>query len=836
MAAICSMGPPISPARFQTQVFRSAIAFILAVFCWSPIALAEGYHFATLDVPGSTSTAARGINNVGQVVGSFTRAGSTIGFLYSDGIFSHIDVPGAAITMPSGIDSAGRVVGFYLAGGFNSHGFLYAGGVFSPLDVPGASATRALGISDAGQVVGTFTDTSGDHGFLYDGTAFTAIDVPAAVSTAATGINNAGEIVGTYTDTGSRVHGFLYAGGVFSRLDAPGEGQPPGLGINDASQIVGFPGFLYTNGTFAAIDVTGAAQRTEHGGIDNAGAIAGSYLDARGIEHGFIATLPAESVPATASTSAGRSNENPAITATTLTPRSTASPGPCNVTGDTVVSVSDVQRMVNEALGISGPVNDLNADRVVNVADVQIVINAVLQLGCAAGSSGGTGAVAHLSVQSGNGQVACICITSTLQKFQPIFVKATDSSGAPVAGATVTWSVTSGQMTLAGPTSVTDSNGVATQGISLLVLNNFSSSAVPYLVSTVQAASNNTSVVFNETQSLVTSQGSSVIQTNPPQFGGMQLGGITLSAGAGTTLSTPIQTNIGGVGIASNGVPNVSVRILNQQSSPTVTCVTGGNNADPSSVLSDAQGNTACYPIFTGSGSGKFYLLVGGVPGTDIGTALYLQLVGPFSFNSLAGAPAAVQIVSGNNQVAPIGQTLSPLVARLVDGQGNIVPGQTMVWTVVPAGAASLTSASTVTDANGEVTATGSLGLLASAGTSITVALASNTAIAATFQETIPGALTALTKVSGDNQTAVKGANFANPLVVQLVNASGPVANFPVHFTVTGPVNLGGGLAGTDANGQASITIMAGSSSGTATVTATAAALTQTFTLTVTAQ
>ena len=134
--------------------------------------------------------------------------------------------------------------------------------------------------------------------------------------------------------------------------------------------------------------------------------------------------------------------------------------------------------------------------------------------------------VAHLAVQSGNGQAACICITATLQGFQPISVKATDVNGNPVAGATVNWSVTSGEMLLANSgatdTSVTNGSGIATEAIHLTVLNNFTSSAVPYLVSTIQAASNNNSVTFTETQSLVTSQGTSVIEaparslTEPP--------------------------------------------------------------------------------------------------------------------------------------------------------------------------------------------------------------------------------------------------------------------------------------------------------------------------------
>jgi hypothetical protein len=54
----------------------------------------------------------------------------------------------------------------------------------------------------------------------------------------------------------------------------------------------------------------------------------------------------------------------------------------CAITGDTVVSVADVQLMVNEALGAMPAKDDLDRDSVVNVADVQKVVDAVLNLGC----------------------------------------------------------------------------------------------------------------------------------------------------------------------------------------------------------------------------------------------------------------------------------------------------------------------------------------------------------------------------------------------------------------------------------------------------------------------
>jgi hypothetical protein len=57
---------------------------------------------------------------------------------------------------------------------------------------------------------------------------------------------------------------------------------------------------------------------------------------------------------------------------------------PCDLKQTGNITVADVQLIINEALGVSQPVNDLNGDGVVNIIDVQIEINAALGLGCAA--------------------------------------------------------------------------------------------------------------------------------------------------------------------------------------------------------------------------------------------------------------------------------------------------------------------------------------------------------------------------------------------------------------------------------------------------------------------
>ncbi len=65
------------------------------------------------------------------------------------------------------------------------------------------------------------------------------------------------------------------------------------------------------------------------------------------------------------------------ITATFTVPGFT-----CNLTGDNSPQVSDVQLIVNEALGLAPPAHDLNRDNMLNVADIQKEIQAAIGVGC----------------------------------------------------------------------------------------------------------------------------------------------------------------------------------------------------------------------------------------------------------------------------------------------------------------------------------------------------------------------------------------------------------------------------------------------------------------------
>jgi probable HAF family extracellular repeat protein len=119
-------------------------------------------------------------------------------------------VPGAEFTLASGINDSGQIVGTFIDASFMNQAFLRdTAGSFAQIDVPGAFfRTEANGINDSGQIVGTFFDATGLHGFLRDTDgSFTPIDVPGALA-GVFGINDNGQIVGIFDDS-TGTHGFL---------------------------------------------------------------------------------------------------------------------------------------------------------------------------------------------------------------------------------------------------------------------------------------------------------------------------------------------------------------------------------------------------------------------------------------------------------------------------------------------------------------------------------------------------------------------------------------------------------------------------------------------------
>lgn len=164
--------------------------------------------------------APKGINNSGQITGSYDDAKGLHGFVTKRGKFTRIDVPGALATSPVALNEPGDIIGSYsvaaLPGIFIQRGFLLAHGRLTNIDVPGGTNTLPSVLNNAGTVAGTFENPAlpapfNTGAFVLQKGKYTLLPLPGAAESVA-GISASGEVVGTYFDStcpaSCSVHGF----------------------------------------------------------------------------------------------------------------------------------------------------------------------------------------------------------------------------------------------------------------------------------------------------------------------------------------------------------------------------------------------------------------------------------------------------------------------------------------------------------------------------------------------------------------------------------------------------------------------------------------------------
>ena len=258
--------------------------------------------------------------------------------------------PGAFSTDATGINNGGEIVGFYETGQncnttlqCTRHGFKLVNKRFTSIDLGDSRFTMVLGVNDLGDIVGIFEQNAQtDHGFLLHHTGqLQIIDPPSPLFGFPHGVNNSLTVVaGNYS----------WKNGKFTRLDftAPGTGETQELnGISNPGIIAGslfrsdfwqgllkaggdldifnFGSDIHVNGINGRGDLVGTGQignggwvafHVERGeaandqperplhriivmfpgsrgtvpsSINYNQAIVGTYGDANGIDHGFLA-------------------------------------------------------------------------------------------------------------------------------------------------------------------------------------------------------------------------------------------------------------------------------------------------------------------------------------------------------------------------------------------------------------------------------------------------------------------------------------------------------------------------------------------------------------------
>lgn len=470
-----------------------------------------------------------------------------------------------------------------------------------------------------------------------------------------------------------------------------------------------------------------------------------------------------------------------------------------------------VQTTVTVASGATCPSSSCTITLTAGTAATTFTLTLPVTSGGGGGGGGSTSS--QVTIVSGDGQLLQDNFTQSAVE-DPLTVLITDTNGKPLQGVAVDFSLTTGAVvSIFGQSGVTDQNGLA----SAFVLGESLPPGVAIETDTVTATTQYGSANFTE-----------IVFHKDPQGIGPQITLLAPSPAHGFSITIP----------EGSALPNAIVaQVFTNPSSasPTPTPIAGytiftQNTADPvgtppaavcqGATNADATGTSKCTLVATCQ-TGNF--------GLTIQVGNFENFDGQITVTG--GAASKLAITSGNNQSGVAGQLLFPLIATVTDGCNNAISGVPVTWTITQ-GSGTLSNTVNTSNASGQVKTSVTLGQ--TPGT-VNVRLSATGLPSVNFTLTNTVVVAGISVQSGNAQTAVAGAAFAQPLVFQVKDNTGkPLSGIAVTFAVaTGSATLNPATATSDAQGLVSTTVTAGSVPGAVTLTAAAAGFTVTANLTV---
>jgi hypothetical protein len=183
------------------------------------------------------------------------------------------------------------------------------------------------------------------------------------------------------------------------------------------------------------------------------------------------------------------------------------------------------------------------------------------------------------------------------------------------------------------------------------------------------------------------------------------------------------------------------------------------------------------------------------------------------------GAPARIEILAGNGQEMPVQSTLARLEFQVTDSQKRPVQGVTVDFILQEdAGGASVDPASDVTDSDGKVSTTVTLGSRVGplSGQARVAVAEGSTPVEVGFAATATSAgARQLAPVSGDGQFAPVGTALRDPLVVKVTDAFGnAIPGVTINWDAQGGGAVSEASTVTGENGQTSVTRTLGPTAG----------------------
>ena len=189
-------------------------------------------------------------------------------------------------------------------------------------------------------------------------------------------------------------------------------------------------------------------------------------------------------------------------------------------------------------------------------------------------------------------------------------------------------------------------------------------------------------------------------------------------------------------------------------------------------------------------------------------------------------SPDSISAAAGEDQSAPAGEVLADsLTVRVVDRFGNPVPSVVVAWRAL--GGGTISAADTPTDSAGLSSVERRLGPVAGPQDAVASVNGVHGSPVSFAHTALKGTPAALSKASGDNQSAVIGRRLSNPLSVKVQDASGnPLEGVSIAWSVaTGGGSVDHATSKTDSQGIGAAAWTLGLTLGPQTLTASAQGL-----------
>jgi hypothetical protein len=224
---------------------------------WNPSHFVKyGSAYLPLDVPDLAYFEAQGLNNGRLVMGyGLLPTGDPTGFAYLGSSKEHttkvletLQHPDGEYTIATGVNDAGDIVGTYYGSGpgQDERPFILQDDVYADLPAVDGFGVYPSDINNLGVVVGTIHGFGGTFGFVYRDGSYTFFSHPRSGFFSVAGINDHGHLVGSYFvfewADGLDIccwRGYLVKDGTYTTINVTGDAQTTVAGINNQGNLAG---------------------------------------------------------------------------------------------------------------------------------------------------------------------------------------------------------------------------------------------------------------------------------------------------------------------------------------------------------------------------------------------------------------------------------------------------------------------------------------------------------------------------------------------------------------------------------------------------------------------